>query len=153
MNVNIRDGLAEDLQLIWGPFVYKQVLDYENVPFRCRRCHAYGHPASECKQPIRIGMVSSHQQTSEKVVAEKEIGEWIEAAHVENMPIQDCTPLEVASEAVETTVPTENNQLVLSKVAGDAPSSSRLPETGITPLALSPSFNLFLNNVSIEGSD
>ena len=46
--VNIRDDLAESLNLRWGQYVIKLILDYENVPFRCRRCRAYGHPASEC---------------------------------------------------------------------------------------------------------
>ena len=33
--INIRDGLAESLNLRWGRFDIKQILDYENVPFRC----------------------------------------------------------------------------------------------------------------------
>lgn len=37
VNVNIREGLAEDMQLIWGPFVFKQILDYENVQPTSRR--------------------------------------------------------------------------------------------------------------------
>lgn len=53
VNINIREGLAEELNLCWGPTVIKQILDYENVPFRCRRCHVYGHPTSDCNLPLR----------------------------------------------------------------------------------------------------
>ena len=48
VNLNLRDGLAESINLDWGPVIISQILDYENVPFGCRRCHAYGHPISEC---------------------------------------------------------------------------------------------------------
>ena len=51
--LNIREGLAESLNLRWGQFVIKQILDYEKVPFHCRRCHVYGHPAYECGSPSR----------------------------------------------------------------------------------------------------
>ena len=49
VSLNVREGLAEDMMLSWGPYVIKQTLDYENVPFRCRNFHAYGHPISDCK--------------------------------------------------------------------------------------------------------
>ena len=53
VNINIREGLAETINLDWGPTVISQILDYENIPFRCRRCHKYGHPASDCDLPVR----------------------------------------------------------------------------------------------------
>lgn len=57
VNLNVREGLAEDMKLSWGPYAIMQKLEYENVPFRCWRwcwrCHAYGHPASDCKLPLR----------------------------------------------------------------------------------------------------
>jgi hypothetical protein len=30
-----------------------QRLDYECVPFRCRRCHDYGHTLSKCPKPYQ----------------------------------------------------------------------------------------------------
>ena len=48
VNINLREGLAESINLDWGPVIIPQILDYENVPFRCRRCHVYGHMVSEC---------------------------------------------------------------------------------------------------------
>lgn len=40
VNITIREGLVGDMQMDWGPYHFKQVLEYENVPFRCKRCHA-----------------------------------------------------------------------------------------------------------------
>ena len=53
VNINIREGLGEDIQLSWRGVNFTQKLDYENVSFRCRRCHAYGHPAADCNSGIR----------------------------------------------------------------------------------------------------
>jgi hypothetical protein len=40
--LNVREGLGEEVDLKWGMYSHTQKLDYENVPFRCRRCHQYG---------------------------------------------------------------------------------------------------------------
>lgn len=52
VNLNVREGLAEAVSLSWEPCVIKQVPDYENVLFQCRRCHAYGHPTLDCRLPF-----------------------------------------------------------------------------------------------------
>jgi len=152
VNVNIRDGLAEDMQLVWGPFVFNQILDYENVPFRCRRCHAYGHPAVECKQAKKHG-TSNRQPSADQGVEGSMYDEGLEAVQVEKIPVPAHIPTEVVMEDVVTNAPSEEDQLAVATVAGDGPSSSNLPVPGISSLALSPSLNLFLKNVTIEGSD
>lgn len=53
VNINIREGLVETINLDWGPDIILQILDYENIPFQCQCCHAYGHPVSECSLPVR----------------------------------------------------------------------------------------------------
>jgi len=37
VNLNIREGLEEEIDLSWGSFTHTQLMDYENAPFRCRR--------------------------------------------------------------------------------------------------------------------
>jgi len=73
VSINIREGLAEQINLEWGPEIIPQILDYEKVSFRCRRCHAYGHPSSECSLPAstnsggrRTHFKGSKGSTSEK---------------------------------------------------------------------------------------
>jgi hypothetical protein len=53
VNLNVREGLGEEIDLSWGSFTHTQLLDYENVPFRCRRCHQYGHLVANCHLPLR----------------------------------------------------------------------------------------------------
>jgi hypothetical protein len=49
VNLNIREGLGEEVDLSWGSYTYNQRPVYENIPFRCRRCHQYGHLIKSCK--------------------------------------------------------------------------------------------------------
>lgn len=53
VKINIRNGIPSAVKMDWGPYSYHQVLDYENVPFRCRRCNAYGHPAADFSLSIQ----------------------------------------------------------------------------------------------------
>jgi len=74
VSINIREGLAETINLKWGPDVITQILDYENVPFRCRRCHAYGHPISECNIPERNSDRGRKKQENNEQTVEPEVG-------------------------------------------------------------------------------
>jgi len=53
VKINVREGLGDEVDLAMGPFRHTQKIDYENVPFRCRRCHVYGHLVADCKLPLR----------------------------------------------------------------------------------------------------
>jgi len=35
VNLNVREGLGEEIDLSWGNFTHSQILDYGNIPFRC----------------------------------------------------------------------------------------------------------------------
>lgn len=59
VSINVRDGLADEMDLCWGRYTHTQKLDYENVPSCCRRCHAYGHLIAECKLSRRYYNESS----------------------------------------------------------------------------------------------
>lgn len=48
VSLNPSRGLAEKINLQYKDYVFEQILDYEYLPFRCHRCHAYGHLAKEC---------------------------------------------------------------------------------------------------------
>ena len=41
-------GLPEAIKLKVGSWTHLQVLDYEQLPFKCRKCHIYGHFARGC---------------------------------------------------------------------------------------------------------
>ena len=46
--MNIFEPLPEMIELEYAGKVWQQLLDYEHIPFRCRRCHEYGHLYKSC---------------------------------------------------------------------------------------------------------
>lgn len=48
VHLDTREGLEEHITLHWKHYSHTQILDYEGVPFRCRRCHKVGHLYKEC---------------------------------------------------------------------------------------------------------
>lgn len=48
--MNIADPLPEVIEVEYRDEVWQQPIYYEHIPFRCRRCHEYGHLARECPQ-------------------------------------------------------------------------------------------------------
>jgi hypothetical protein len=53
VNLNLREGLLEYLNLISGGQSFKKKLDYEGIPFMCRRCHQYDHNVSHCNLSLQ----------------------------------------------------------------------------------------------------
>jgi hypothetical protein len=43
VEVNLDKGLPDAIKLSLGEWCHIQELDYEQIPFKCLRCHAYGH--------------------------------------------------------------------------------------------------------------
>jgi hypothetical protein len=48
VEVNLEKGLPEAINLSLGEWHHIQELDYEQIPFKCLQCHAYGHFARSC---------------------------------------------------------------------------------------------------------
>ena len=46
--MDLSKALLEEIRFLWEVEEWLQNLDYEQVPFRCRRCHEYGHLFREC---------------------------------------------------------------------------------------------------------
>ena len=65
VEVDLEVGLPEAINLTIADWTYVQELDYEQLPFKCRFCHGYGHFARSCKK-----------KGEEEVVKEKG-DEWI----------------------------------------------------------------------------
>jgi hypothetical protein len=59
VEVNLEKGLPEAIKLSLGEWCHIQELDYKQIPFKCLRCHAYGHfaksypKASEEPGPVK----------------------------------------------------------------------------------------------------
>lgn len=48
VSLNPSRGLAQKINFQYKDYVFEQILDYENLPFWCHRCHEYGHLAKDC---------------------------------------------------------------------------------------------------------
>eukprot|EP00253_Pinus_taeda_P004972 PITA_04972 len=46
--MNISEPLPESIELEYHDDIWKQPIDYEHIPFRCRKCHEYGHLYRQC---------------------------------------------------------------------------------------------------------
>jgi hypothetical protein len=53
VRLNLRPGLLQELTIESTVGTFVQILDYEGIPFRCHRCHAYGHGIAECPLPYK----------------------------------------------------------------------------------------------------
>jgi hypothetical protein len=48
VEVDLEVGLLEAIKINVGSWTHVQKLDYEQLPFKCRKCHVYGHFARGC---------------------------------------------------------------------------------------------------------
>jgi hypothetical protein len=49
VEVDFREGLQDEIELVWQGFTWIQRIDYWKVPFRCYGCHEVGHLQAQCK--------------------------------------------------------------------------------------------------------
>jgi len=48
VEVDLEVGLPEAIKIKVGSWSHVQILDYEQLPFKCRKCHVHGHFARNC---------------------------------------------------------------------------------------------------------
>jgi len=150
VSINIREGLAETIKLKWGPDVIIQILDYENVPFRCRRCHAYGHPISECNIPERniAGGRKKQAKNDQPLEPEAGSGPTNPPASAENPPLDEedtgvIPPVPDASNVVHT----------MAIVPAGAETAKEPPILGTPTFSLNAAFNVFVKHFSVMNLD
>jgi len=150
VSINIREGLAETINLKRGPEVIVQILDYENVPFRCRRCHAYGHPISECKVPARNSAGGRKKQTNTEPSLKPEDGSGPSFPSVSTK----SPPRDEEGPGVKPTVPAApDGVLPLAIVPVSTEPATEPTNMGIPSFSLSAVFNLFVNHFSVMNLD
>jgi len=150
VSINIREGLAESIKLKWGPEVIVQLLDYENVPFRCRRCHAYGHPIAECKMPARDYAGGRKKESNVDQADDHEAGPGssFTRASAENTPVDD------EGTGVNPSVPeAKNKEHQLAIVPASAECAKEPPQMGTPSISLNAAFNVFVNRFSVLNLD
>ena len=48
VEVDLEVGLPEAIKIKVGSWSHVEILDYEQLPFKCRKCHVHGHFARNC---------------------------------------------------------------------------------------------------------
>ena len=56
VEVDLEIGLSEAINLTVAEWSHIQELDYEQIPFKCRLCHGYGHFSCNCKKKSKDEM-------------------------------------------------------------------------------------------------
>ena len=54
VEVDLGKGLPEAIKLKVDEWSYIQQLDYEQIPFKCKVCHEYGHFANRCTKVTNL---------------------------------------------------------------------------------------------------
>lgn len=92
VSVNPREGLAESINLQYKDLVYEQPLDYEHLPFRCHRCHEYGHLARYCLLDNR------RRRTQKTVEQEEKVAELKRVSGTEKLQEEDSMDVDINQE-------------------------------------------------------
>lgn len=62
VEVDLGRGLSEAIKLKVDEWCHIQQLDYEQIPFKCKVCHEYGHFANRCPKIINVGSEEEERQ-------------------------------------------------------------------------------------------
>jgi hypothetical protein len=53
VKLDLKKGLPQEITINSAAGTFVQMLDYEGIPFRCHRCHVYGHGVASCPLPFK----------------------------------------------------------------------------------------------------
>jgi hypothetical protein len=52
VGIKLSDGLIKNITITHKGTYFNQALDYEGIPFKCGRCHTYGHITRDCARRV-----------------------------------------------------------------------------------------------------
>lgn len=77
--MDVLGALHEGLWLEYRDKVFFQVIDYEKIPFRCRKCHEHGHLIWECPLHRLIERLRVSQEKIKMVLSDP----WVDTEPIE----------------------------------------------------------------------
>lgn len=76
VHLDLSNGLLEHINIQWRNTTRLQLLDYDGVPFRCRRCQKVGHLSKEC--PLNGGLLRRATRQEPEEQEEQNHGEPVQ---------------------------------------------------------------------------
>lgn len=64
--MNIAEPLPEFIELEYHDEIWQHPIDYEHIPFRCRKCHEYGHLYRQCPLNKEEGFIRKKEEQQRK---------------------------------------------------------------------------------------
>lgn len=102
--MNIAEPLSEYIEVEYHDEIWQKPIDYEHIPFRCRRCHEYRHLFRQCPQN-REGEATRILEEESRKAEGSDIGE---RGFKEVQRRQKPRSEGVRGQAKEKIIPTEN---------------------------------------------
>jgi hypothetical protein len=87
VEVDLEKGFPEAIQLTLDNWSYIQTVDYEQLPFKCKACHEYGHFAKNVPRKRQI-----NQKTKSKNNGSKPKGRKLQINQEPNTKNEEKTP-------------------------------------------------------------
>ena len=67
VEVELEKGLLEIVSLCMDGWEHSQKVDYEQLSFKCRKCHEYGHFVKKCPKAVRENLEKTHEEGWQQV--------------------------------------------------------------------------------------
>eukprot|EP00253_Pinus_taeda_P009454 PITA_09454 len=71
VEVDLGKGLSKTIKIKVDQWTHIQQLEYEQIPFKCKVCHEYGHFANRCLKKVEHENVGEQEPTWEQVKRRK----------------------------------------------------------------------------------
>jgi hypothetical protein len=82
VEADLEKGFPKAIQrLTLDNWSYIQQVDYEQLPFKCKVYHEYGHFAKTCPQTKKTQLEESNQEKWQQLKHKKTIGKAVVASH------------------------------------------------------------------------
>jgi len=89
VHTNLSDSVLEHINIQWRNITRRQILDYEGIPFRCRRCHRVGLVFKDC--PLNGG--SSRKDPRQEPLTREGFGQVEQPQPSEELPWHTVSPV------------------------------------------------------------
>jgi len=150
--MDLSKDLASEIELLWEDEEWLQAIDYEQIPFRCRKCHKNDHLVRNCPlnitSELRSEGVEKDQEGFTKVTNRRRpmrrgMGPSIQSKNLPNSKPTTLVPTDPLSKEEVTASPNLPSSIIETRI------SEILPQEG-SPTTLNGVDNLMQEDINEE---